>query len=123
VLLAALANVPSKHGMHEALPGDDVNEPAGQGEHAGAPPALNEPDGHSSQVDSETAPRKALAVPAGHARHEELPWPRTVLYEPPLQGTQLLADVEATASRKKPAEHGVQEGDPKPSANDPMPHA
>jgi hypothetical protein len=100
--LAAEANVPSKHGEHEAEEVEDEKVPAAQFEQDVAPAVENIPTAHAVQ---DVAPVPAFAVPAGqlwqgdatlglkvpagHAEHDAEAW---LLDRPAGHAKQLLPE-------------------------------
>ena len=114
-LPAAAAKCPFGQAAQEPEP-EDENDPGEQGVQDDEPLELKLPAAQVRHALRDVAPLTALALPAGHARHDELPCPGTGLYDPAAQGVQSRLEVAPKASKKSPSPHWVQLLDPVPSA-------
>jgi hypothetical protein len=92
---APLKKRPAGHGEHAGAPGVLENVPKPHGEHEMEPGGAKVPSPQVLQAASVSAPTEALAVPAGHARHEDTGCPGTRLKEPAAQGRHWAALVAA----------------------------
>jgi len=67
--------VPATHSVQLPAPAAELQLPAAQEAHRGAPAVANLPAGHVAHVAADAAPSAAEAVPAGHCAQPLEPVP------------------------------------------------